>query len=191
MLRVEQRAQHRKVLEAAATSRQEVNKALEDLLALDPTIFEGPDSSQVVAEEDINNFLAETVEETVIKTFEEENGTDDNGAMGNALRSLEKLDWDDSDVKFFFNRCETRMQAAGIKKNYKKFQILIQHIPTLSKSVTTKGAPSIFIIRSGHKSYKINKTNCSLFERLSSFVKKHSIYANYLNQSPRKELRPF
>ena len=102
MHRVEQRAQHRKVLEAAATSRQEVNKALEDLLALDPTIFEGPDSSQVVAEEDINNFLAETVEETVIMTFEEENGTDDNGAMGNALRSLEKLDWDDSDVRYVY-----------------------------------------------------------------------------------------
>ena len=61
--------------------------------------------------------------------FEDENGTDDAGALGSALRSLEKLEWDANDIQFSFNRAETRMGAAGVKKNYTKFQILSEILP--------------------------------------------------------------
>ena len=62
--------------------------------------------------------------------FEDENGTDDAGALGNGLRSLEKLEWNESDLAFFFNRVETRMGSAGVKKNFTKFQILSEILPT-------------------------------------------------------------
>ena len=66
----------------------------------------------------------------VIMPFEDDNGEDDAGALGNGLRSLEKLQWDDTDLAFFFNRVETRMGSAGIKKNFTKFQVLSEILPT-------------------------------------------------------------
>ena len=61
--------------------------------------------------------------------FEEENGVDGEGALREALRSLEKLEWDANDIEFFFNRCETRMQVANVKKQYTKFQVLSEILP--------------------------------------------------------------
>ena len=61
--------------------------------------------------------------------FEQENGTDDANAIREACRSLEKLEWDADDINFFFNRAETRMKVAGVKKNYTKFQVLSEIIP--------------------------------------------------------------
>ena len=61
--------------------------------------------------------------------FEDEDGADDAGALGNALRQLEKLEWDSTDIPFFFNKAETRMSVAGVKKNFTKFQVLSEIIP--------------------------------------------------------------
>ena len=82
------------------------------------------DFDYVLAE--ANNRLAEGY----IMTFEDENGTDDAGALGNGLRSLEKLEWNENDLPFFFNRVETRMGSAGVKKNFTKFQILSEILPS-------------------------------------------------------------
>ena len=61
--------------------------------------------------------------------FERENGDDDANALRESCRSLEKLEWDDNDIKFFFNRAETRMKLNGAKKQYTKFQILSEILP--------------------------------------------------------------
>ena len=61
--------------------------------------------------------------------FEKENGEDDANALREACRSLEKLEWDENDLPFFFNRAETRMKVAGVKKNYTKFQVLSEILP--------------------------------------------------------------
>ena len=66
----------------------------------------------------------------IMVTFEDENGNDTEGAMAAAMKSLERLQWSDDDVNFYFNRAETRMKIAGVKKNYTKFQILSEIIPT-------------------------------------------------------------
>ena len=58
----------------------------------------------------------------IMVTFEDENGNDTEGAMAAAMKSLERLQWSDDDVNFYFNRAETRMKIAGVKKNYTKFQ---------------------------------------------------------------------
>ena len=62
--------------------------------------------------------------------FEDENGVDGENALGNALRQLEKLEWNTDDLPFFFNRAEIRMKIANVKKNYTKFQVLSEIIPT-------------------------------------------------------------
>ena len=89
-----------------------------------------PDIGAVLAE--ANQRLAGDIEqeEVVMANFEDENGTDETGALGNGLRSLEKLEWDEKDLMFFFNRVETRMASAGVKKNFTKFQILSEILPS-------------------------------------------------------------
>ena len=61
--------------------------------------------------------------------FESANGVDDAGALKDALRSLDRLEWDDNDVKFFFQQAEIKMDASGVKKQYTKFQVLSSIIP--------------------------------------------------------------
>ena len=61
--------------------------------------------------------------------FEDENGTDGDNALGNALKNLEKLDWNANDLPFFFNRVEVRMKIAKVEKNYTKFQVLSEILP--------------------------------------------------------------
>ena len=92
-------------------------------------------------------------------TFEDENGKDTDGALGAALRSLERLEWDANDVQWFFNRCETRMSAAGVKKNYTKFQVLSEIIP---KKVQDQMKPLLRKSETdftNNDGYKILKTN--------------------------------
>ena len=61
--------------------------------------------------------------------FDEQNEADDPGALREACRSLEKLEWDDTDIGFFFNRMETRMGIAGVKKQFTKFQVCSEVLP--------------------------------------------------------------
>ena len=68
--------------------------------------------------------------EPIMVAFEDENGVDGDGALGNALKQLERLDWNQDDLPFFFNRVEIRMGIAKVKKNYTKFQVLSEIIPT-------------------------------------------------------------
>ena len=55
--RAEQRSQHRRTLEAAASYRQEANEALDQLLTLDPSIFEDPDHLQLKPEDTADSLL--------------------------------------------------------------------------------------------------------------------------------------
>ena len=64
-----------------------------------------------------------------VVAFESENGTDDAKALQEALRYLDRLEWSDTDVKFFFQKAEIKMSAVGVKKQYTKFQVLSSIIP--------------------------------------------------------------
>ena len=61
--------------------------------------------------------------------FEDANGEDEAGALREACRSLDKLNWDENDLKFVFNKIETRMGIAGVQKQYTKFQVLAEVLP--------------------------------------------------------------
>ena len=66
----------------------------------------------------------------IMVAFEDENGVDGDGALGNALKQLERLEWNQEDLPFFFNRVEIRMGIAQVRKNYTKFQVLSEIIPS-------------------------------------------------------------
>ena len=62
-------------------------------------------------------------------SFENEDGENDAGALQGACKQLEKLEWEDADVKFFFNQAEIKMTSAGVKKQYTKLQALTTCLP--------------------------------------------------------------
>ena len=60
----------------------------------------------------------------IMVNFEDENGQDDEGALREAIKNLERLQWEDNDIPFFFNQAEIKMAAVGAKKQYTKLQAL-------------------------------------------------------------------
>ena len=72
---------------------------------------------------------AEPIMPEVIVPFEDENGIDDNRALQEACRNVERVEWDENDVAFFFSKVEIKMSAVGVKKQYTKFQVLSTVLP--------------------------------------------------------------
>ena len=134
LARAQRRAEQNKQLQAAQESQQEADEALKQLQQLAPEIFEDDNS---VAGSDIPDSIlddSETDNDTMagdeIVDFEDENGTDDAKALQEAIRALERLQWEDDDIDFFFNQAEIKMAAHGVKKNYTKFQVLATIVPS-------------------------------------------------------------
>ena len=75
------------------------------------------------------NIAAQDVVEPAIMVFETENGTDDANALREALRNLERLQYDGNDLKFFFGQAEIKMASSGVKKQFTKFQVLSSILP--------------------------------------------------------------
>ena len=46
-----------------------------------------------------------------VQNFEDQDGVDDRGALQEACRSLERYQWDDNDIPFFFGQIEIKMAA--------------------------------------------------------------------------------
>ena len=92
-----------------------------------------------------------------VVVFQDENGVDDEGALKEACRSLEKLEWDDNELGFFFNRAEKRMKMAGVKKQFTKFEGLSEILPKKVqdevKQILRKGEEEF----PNHDAYKILK----------------------------------
>ena len=63
-------------------------------------------------------------DEDDIMAFEDQNGRDNANALADAIRSISSFKWDENDVKFNFTQLETRMAAAGVKKNFTKLQVI-------------------------------------------------------------------
>ena len=72
---------------------------------------------------------AAAMPDDAIVAFEAEDGADEAGALREACRNVEKLEWDDNDVAFFFSKAEIKMSAVGVKKQYTKFQVLSTVLP--------------------------------------------------------------
>ena len=68
-------------------------------------------------------------ERVIMAAFEDINENDDDKALSAALGNLKGLEFDQNDVKFFFNQLEIKMTSAGVKKQYTKLQVLGSAIP--------------------------------------------------------------
>ena len=68
-------------------------------------------------------------EDAAMASFETENGTDDANALQSSCRAMEKIEWDDNDVEFFFAQTEIKMASHGVKKQFTKFQALSTTLP--------------------------------------------------------------
>ena len=126
--RAKHRSKLRDQIRSAQESREEANQALQDLCNLDPDIFEGEPETSV--SEDILDTSEESENSVAVMTnFEDENGTDDDKALTNAIRELKGYEFEQNDLDFYFNQIETVMATNGVKKNYTKFQTLASIIP--------------------------------------------------------------
>ena len=79
--------------------------------------------------------------------FDSEDGVDDENAMKEALVNLKNFEWLDDDLLFYFGQIEIKMSAAGVKKQFTKFQILATIIP---RKVTEEVKP---FLRKGEADY--------------------------------------
>ena len=64
-----------------------------------------------------------------IMPFDTEDGVDENRALNEALQRLERYPYNGDDLLFYFQQIEIKMAAAGVKKNFTKFQVLSSIIP--------------------------------------------------------------
>ena len=130
--RQRQRASRQKQLQAAVEAREEADKALKDLLDIDPSILDGDTGEIDDSASDILNATPEANmpnNEAAQVNFEDENGEDSNEAMQKACQTLAKFNWDQGDLLFTFSQMEVKMATAGVKKNWTKFQVLTHIIP--------------------------------------------------------------
>ena len=120
--RLKQRENRQKQFEAVARAQQEANEALEEILNLDPNIFEGDVEDISVSESEIEELLNETK-----MNFDQKN--EDNGA--DAIKSLGqiKVNWDAENPQYFFQKLETELQIFSINKQFTKRQALIRCLP--------------------------------------------------------------
>ena len=147
LFRSKQRDAHRKQLQAAIDSRREAEEALQSLLDIDPSIFEGEDSEEISPEE-ISELLKMT-------NFDEQNA--DNGA--DAMKNLGqiKVNWDSEDPQYFFQKLETELQIFEINKQFTKRQALIRLLPdTVGKEF--KHLINLQETEAGAVPYKVLKT---------------------------------
>ena len=61
--------------------------------------------------------------------YDETDGVDTAGALETASRNLKGYSFEEEDLDFYFNQVEIKMQAAGVKKQFTKLQVLSTKIP--------------------------------------------------------------
>ena len=119
--RAQKRAAIQKQISDAKSAREEANEALEALLDIDPEIFEGESTTSEVPSDILDASL-----ETMVN-FDQQNEDDDANAFSNARDC--KIPFNAHDIKLWFSLVESKMQFAGIKKQWSKRQVLVQLIP--------------------------------------------------------------
>ena len=121
LLRTQKRAEQQKQLQRAIQAREEADKAIKELLEIDPDIFEGP--SEDLNEEEIAEILAPDI----MVDFEKENVDDDEKAMDN-LRSVQ-CPFNKDDIEFWFSQLEDQLTLIGVKKQWTKKIALVRFLP--------------------------------------------------------------
>ena len=131
LARAQKRAERQKLLQSAIEAQQEADQVIKDLQSLDPDIFEGDSNASEVTSDILDDTEdSATMPDDNIVNFEDEDGNDNANAMQEACRNLQRLEFEESDLDFWFSQVEIKMGAVGVKKNFTKFQVLSSIIPT-------------------------------------------------------------
>ena len=81
-------------------------------------------------EEEHEEVFEEALEEVIMTEFEDKNLADsENRALEIACKQLDKFQWMDCDLHFYFSQVEARMSAVGVKKQWTKFTVLNTILP--------------------------------------------------------------
>ena len=130
LARAQKRAERQKLLQSAIEAQQEADQVIKDLQSLDPDIFEGDSNASEVTSDILDDTEdSATMPDDNIVNFEDEDGNDNANAMQEACRNLQRLEFEESDLDFWFSQVEIKMGAVGVKKNFTKFQVLSSIIP--------------------------------------------------------------
>ena len=152
--RAQERAKQKRQLQAAQKAQQEADKACQELLALDPEIFEGSEESITIPESEISDLLAEEI--VAVMDFETENGVDGEKAL-DKLGSI-KLEFDKSDIEMWFSELEGQLEVIEVKSQWLKRTALQRFLPLEIKSE----AKSLFKLtktQAGEDIYKKSKSS--------------------------------
>ena len=90
---------------------------------------EAQEAAQVAAEQAAAAVARAAAMPPAVVNFEDENGVDSENALEKACNRAEKILWDDNDLQFVFNQFEIRVAACGVKKQFTKFQVLVNILP--------------------------------------------------------------
>ena len=90
--------------------------------------------------------------EHIMSAFEDEDANNsDNRALELSCKQLDKFQWIDDDVQFYFQQVEARMASVGVKKQWTKFLVLQT---TLPMKILTEVKP---ILRKSEADFTDNK----------------------------------
>ena len=134
--RAQRRAQLQQQLKSAQESRLEADKAIKDLLALDPHIFESGSAEEVSVSEDIldevsesdNASVQEEVDQPAImaEEFDVQNDTDGDKALSQ-LQSAQ-CPFSKSDIDFWFCQLESQLELIEVKSQWMKRMALLRFL---------------------------------------------------------------
>ena len=106
--RLQKRAELHRQLQQAQQARDEAEQAYQELLAIDPDIFEGEVAVEMV-------------------DFDQENAEDSATAMDN-LRSVQ-CPFNKGDIEFWFSQLEDQLTLIGVKRQWTKKIALVRFLP--------------------------------------------------------------
>ena len=123
--RAEHRQKLRKQLQSAKEAQEEADKAVQDLLAIEPDILAGEDTN--VSESEIESLLAEDESIAIMVDFEKEDGTDGEKAMEKL--STVHCPFDQSDLDYWFSELENQLEVIEVKAQWTKRMALQKLLP--------------------------------------------------------------
>ena len=100
-----------------------------------PLFRQGSQSDSVASEVVVEGHVVGSVGDNLVSAdnmpvnppvvnFEDQDEADEPNALRDACSRLERLQWQDHDINFFFSQIEIKMSLAGVRRNYTKFQAL-------------------------------------------------------------------
>ena len=138
LLRAQKRADRKKELEEFLQSRQDSDQAVQNLLEIDLSVFEGEqieltdEEAALILESSESDIESdETMPDAVVVEYDQANTED--GEKAQDLGRHVKVEFSASDIRFWFGELEGEMLLAGIGKQWLKKTVLQRNLPTKQK----------------------------------------------------------